>query len=667
MNNRKRSTQRASTLIEVLVVIVVFLIGILAIAQVFPKGFRILDWNRRATVSTALAREEIERLKAHADELPDEIVPISLDSNGNNISDPTRSPQDLGPIGDKVDVNGNLYSGLQLLGPWQRYSGANTMRRVIGETQTISAPRNVGAAAGYYGALITLLFGPIDYNPSQGNLAVYGNDMVLHSGLPQTADRRDDSEYFITNELAVDGAGRSLLTLNLPSGESGRQFRISFSAYVQAPGGSIERREFSGLGPAVVPAGTPALGQYPLYAITAQSVLSGFDIKSIDVATIRVQRIFEQIPNTATSFTLSGETQPNPYRFKLLNDQLGVILVSPDAYNYSVLRADGKREALVARINYDVYDWRVLREDFRVTTELPSLKQLSVRSLRVAGGDAGDGTFYVPMREELSRSTPDPADPLHNVYPDTSVADAAGADNFLLMDLETGGVFYEKSKSTGLRSITVDKALGLMTVQTIDTSKPGVIADLQLPDGSRRQIRMDGRAVRALYMSKMEFSLQVLKGASIYYRADTAAGLASNSYFSDSATSGTQVFFSRSNQGRKVTVGQIYYYRSSDSNLHSLASQDFTINFPRVGAGGLGLPSIDIRDADPLATSLDYSHGYALRDVKGASVAVRVLWNPESVSLDPPPASNFDKLEQWGRGWRRTTDETIMSRSEIIR
>ncbi len=652
VNKRMPIRRRASTLIEVLVVIVVFLIGILAIAQVFPKGFRILDWNRKATVAQTAIQDELARIKTHPDRLPDEIVPITTDSLGRYITDPTRSPLDLSTSATSVDATGTAYNGLLPIGTWQRSAAANLMRRVIGETQPIPAPGNVGTATGYFGGVIALQFGPIDYRPAEGNLTVYGNDLVRKSGLPDVSDIRDDSEYFITSSAGSDVA------LNLPSGETARNYRVSFSAYIQVTsGGPVTRHEFAGIGPVTIPAQVPTLGQYPLYAIAGQALLPTVTLNSIDPSTIRVQRIFEQISKGA-SFSLVGETQPNPYRFKLINEQLGVLLMSPDAYNQSILRSDGKRESLVARINYDVYDWRILREDFRVTSESPSIKQLALRGLRVRGADGPDGNYIGLMFGE---------GPAAIGFTDVSAANAQDADNFLLMDLNTGGVYYEKTVSTNINQIKIDKALGLVTFTSTVPSNPGITADLLLPDGTRRAVRLDGRAVRAFYMAKSEFSLQVLKGASYYYRADSAVGLPSNGYFSGGVGNSTSVYFSRSNQGRKVTCGQIYYLSSDDSSIHVLNGQDFAINFPRVDASGFGLPSIDIRDADPHAIGLDYSHGYAVRDVSGSSVAVRALWNPDSTSLDPVATNNLAKLEQWGRGWRRTTDETFLSRSEIIR
>lgn len=642
-----------TTLIEVLVVIVVFTIGILAVAQIFPKGFRILDQSRRTAVAVALARDLGEQLKAHPESLPEEIVPVAEDGSGLLVVDPARSPYDLGPQGQLLTQAGVLTSASNVaFGDWQRLTGANVMRRVIGESAKISAPRQVGLTPEYYGSPTILQFGPIDYRPGSGNMSVYGNDLVSHQGLPAAGDVRDDSEYFITN------ANTASISLSLPSGETGRNYRVSFSAYVTV-GGQTQRQEFIGLGPVNVAAQTPANGEYPLVTVALQTLINPTPLLSVDTSTIRVQRFFDQIAKNA-SFVAAGETVPNPYKFKLLNESLGVLLFSPEAYNVSVLKPDGRHEALIARVNYDVYDWRIIREDFRVTSETPSLHELAVRGMKVSNEQGPDGRPNGLMFGEAAPATAG--------FADMSSANAIASDNFMLVDLDTGGVYCEISKTVaGKRLISVDKSLGVITFTTLDASQAGTIGELLLPDGNTRSVKLDGRAVRALYMTKNEFSAQVLKGAAQYRRATAPTNLGTAEYYAGPLGDATKIYFSRSNQGRKINVGEIHYFRAGETTARALYSQDFLVDFPRVDASGLGLPAIDLKDVDPLAASLDYTSGYAARDIKGASIAVRVLWNPEIFRLQASPAANMTALEQWGRNWRRSTDDTFIVRAEVIR
>src|SRR5687768_16273670 len=166
-----RSRRTAGTsLVEVLVVIVVFLIGILAIVQIFPGGFRLLGLTASQSRATQLARKEIERLKARASQLPDRIVPVRyIRVNGDLVAvvDSNRRTNDLGPTADALDQAGFLFFGADNLGPWRRASGANMVTRVVGESTIIPAPRPAAGLLSdqfYYGGLMTLQFGPAVFN-----------------------------------------------------------------------------------------------------------------------------------------------------------------------------------------------------------------------------------------------------------------------------------------------------------------------------------------------------------------------------------------------------------------------------------------------------------------------------------------------------------------------
>src|SRR5579871_2645970 len=132
-----KSRGRAGTsLVEVLVVIVVFLVGILAIAQIFPGGFRVLGGTYRNEIATALGRAESEMLKNHADQLPDAIVPVQYTYSGGTIvitAQPDKFADDLGPAYNNMGPDGTMYDGSgNAIGNWQFLVGPNIGRRVLG-------------------------------------------------------------------------------------------------------------------------------------------------------------------------------------------------------------------------------------------------------------------------------------------------------------------------------------------------------------------------------------------------------------------------------------------------------------------------------------------------------------------------------------------------------
>ncbi len=674
--NKARSQRRlGTTLVEVLVVIVVFLVGILAVIQIFPKGFQLLLLTRNKSVASQLARDQMEQLAARPEQLPEAIVSAHY-SNGNLIIDASKDPSDLGPVGSSLAADGSVSdSGGNVLGNWQLNSGSNNFRRIIGEGRRVPAPSAVGAPGGgntYLGGLMVLQFGPINYVPASSsavsNLSVYGNDLEQSFGNPQTQDLRSDYQYF------VGSPNNSAIFLRLPSGPNPRSFRVSFSAYITNGPSSIVKRDYTELALVIVPAQVlDSSGQYPLVsvAIVGAGNLVTDPVQSVDLNTLRVQRSYEMIAKSAT-FDLN-----EPYQYKLLNENLGILLFNPIAHEVYVSRNGHDREPLQAKVNYDVYDWRVLRDDFRIDTGIvpgvsgdtssPQLMssehKLAVSSLKVTTNAGPDGLPNPPITPlEVARV---------DGTTDTAGANDPLATDFVLVDLATGGVYYEYNPLFPTQKlIRVDKSTGVVSIEDKDgTNSNGITGVLLLPDGSVTDVQMDNRAVRALYMARQEYSVQVLKAASQYTVAPTAANLSSGQFYMGGTVSGIgqpwRIYFPQSDNGRKVTIGEVGYRSTADNFRHSLVGQDFIIkNRPDPT---LSLPSIDLTDVDSAATSIDFNNGIGARNIKGASVAVKVLWNPDSFTLTNDPLVNMSHLEQWGRGWRKTTNETYLQRGENIR
>jgi hypothetical protein len=650
---------RGTTLMEVLVVIVIFLVGILAIVQIFPRGFQILITTRNNAMASALARAEVERLKSRPDQLPDMIVSARL-LDGVYVADPGHNPNDLGPRGNILASNGILRDENGTLGPWQLWSGANSTRRVIGEGGRVPAPRAAGNGLQWYGGVMVLQFGPIDYRPGNGmipaNLAVYGNDLAARLRDFNEQERWSDAEFFMA---AIDSSDPGL---RLPSGPEPRRYRITFSAYVPDGMGGFVKRDYIDTPPVDVAASTPdMMGRYPLFTIALQALVPD-TIGSVDANSLRVQRVFQQIP-VAQAFS-----QSDPYEVKLVDNNIGVLLFNPLGYSSYFVNANGQREALQARANYDVYDWRILREDFRLA-QVRGVQQfrLSIPSLMVANEAAADGQLVEPIPIlEMP-----PTDAWRN---DTSEANEGRADNFVLVDLTTGGVIMERLPSDRLSPapavsplITVNKSAGVVTFRNVMPGSTATYGKLRLPDGSIEDVPLEGRALRALYRTKNEFSAQVLKAASSYNLAATPSVGVGQYYVGGSGAGGaaTRLYFPRTDIGRKVTVGEINYFRNGEGLPRQIIGQDFVL---RVRPGDpLGLPSADLQDVDPQAIGFSANSGAVVRSVKGASVAVRVLWNPDKFFLTGDSIENLRRLERWGQSYRRTTNETYLERGEIVR
>lgn len=728
---RKRSASRSAgtTLIEILVVIVVFLIGILAVVQIFPKGFQLLLLNRNRLVAQTLARDYVEMLKSRPDQMPEMIVSAYYDTNGNLIIDPTKDPNDLSTLGATLNLNGYCTDASgNGLNNWEYITGSNIFRHVIGEGRRVPAPRAAGSSLAYFGGIMILQFGPVQYLPSinssnpdnSSNVTVYGNDLeqivgstaystqqyngLNYVGLPPYQLERTDYQYFVSN--AASNSSSNPTSISFPTGSSTtdsayyqlyagdaphRDYRVSFSAYVLS-GGALVRHDYTGLTVAVAGTQPDASGQFPLSPpVSLQTLVNSIpeysadQVQGVDLNTLRVQRFFLPIPKAMATFS-----SVDPYQYKLINENLGVLLFNPIGNGSFVSRQGHDREPLMGRVDYDVFDWRILHDDFRIDAgvlpgeSLPSSPQLliaqhklPVSSLKVGGNSGPDGLSNtpIPILEE-----PVPlSGPVNGVPPlaapgttDTSAANGRSTDNFVLVDMETGGVFYEVNPTApGQAIITVNKSTGVVTILDSDNNPAdGITGALLLPDGTTITEQMDNRAVRALYMVNQEYSVQVLKAAAQYTMVNTPGNLSVGQfYIGGTAPAGTpvvgspwRIYFPQCDNGRKVTVGEVTYLSSADSLVHQMYGQDFIIQ-NRIN-DTLGLPSIDLTQVDPNATAVTFQNGFGARGIKGDSVDVRVLWNPTTFHLLPDSGANLNNLLTWGQAWRISSNETFLQQED---
>ncbi len=663
-----------TTLIEILVVIVVFLVGILAVIQIFPKGFQLLLLNRNKMISQALARDYVESLKLRPDQLPEQIVSAYY-SNGNLVINSGKDPSDLGTIASFINSNGFASDGSgNALGNWAYFTGSNVFRRVIGEGRRVPAPRAVGTSSQFFGGLMVLQFGPISYQPQNGatpsNLSVYGNDLEQFVGLPNVQAQRTDYQYFVINPT------NSAIAIEFPSGNLqqdtyNRVYRVSFSAYVSNGSGGVFKRDYTELAPVSIPPQNPDIsGQAPLSAAIPLAGVNGLvtdPVVSVDLNTLRVQRFFVQLPKSGQAFSAV-----DPYQYKLLNENIGVLLFNPIGNGVFISREGHDREPLTARVNYDVYDWRILHDDFRVDIgvlpgEVSSANpqavfaqhKLPVGGLKVAGNAGPDGLPNTPIPTlETARG---------DGTTDTSGANGPKADNFVLMDLDTGGIYCEVNPSNPSQNlISIDKSSGVVTFYDLDNDPTnGITGVILLPDGTTVNVQMDNRAVRALYMVNQEFSVQVLKSAAQYSVATTPTNLSVGQFYIGGTQTGlgsaTRIYFPNSDNGRKVTIGEVTYVDGSGVT-HDLMGQDFLVT------GGndatVALPFVDLTSVDPSAQSISFANGFGARNVKGASVTVRVLWNPTNFFLTGNSPQNLSSLNRWGQAWRKSTNETFLQKED---
>lgn len=632
MNFTSRQKRAGTSLVELLVVIVILLVGILAVVQVFPRGLQLIGVERSKTVMTNLVRAEVERLRGRLNQLPDMILPVRYVWTGSNVRievDSSRNPNELGPFSPRMDANGNvLDAGGQAIGAWQYLSGPNNFRRVIGEGGEIPAPRYIGSN---YGSLMSLQFAPIVFNPFYEQFfIVYGNDLTRRWGVPN-GGRVRPYVYYIEN---ADEPGA---TIYLPQGPIAREYRLAMTAWVNN-GTGTEHREVLDI---VVP--VPAGAGYSTFSLGDPAWVGAGTFLGVDYDSVRVARIFTQVG----AFTTGGNVDDMAYEYQLVDATLGLLLFNPEGHKYVEMR-NNRRVPLVARANYDIFDWRIIKEEFRIAETAPAEHRLKLQNLLHRNSQGPDSKLHVGL----------------NVFVNNELGGTENRD-FILMDLDTGGI-YSKA------SLNVDYSQGLVEVLDFDNNPAnGVQARLWYP-GAVAPVTVDasGRLVRAFYQGTGEWAVQVTKAASVYRSnlgvpsaAQYYAGGSGQYYNSVPLVAGespTRIYFPPMDIGKKVTIGEIYYDVMGGGEPRKLANQDFLITNSPIDQT-VGLPYIDIRTIAPNALSINYARfGYGVRNVQGSSLTVKAFWNPAFFSLGTDEATNLEQFEAWGRNWRRVQTDTML-------
>lgn len=676
----RRPKNAGTTLIEILTVIVVFLVGILAIVQIFPPGLQVLRTTRGNTVANSLARSEVQRIQGQSIQVAEMIMPVSfiggttaliaVDSNvpPSELTVPLDSPgSGLIANDGRVMVAGNP------VGYWSKVSGANIFSRVIGEGRPVPAPRQIGS---HFGGLMQLMFAPIYYYPDSGTgvgrpglLQVYGNDMVRRWGNRSVPGRENPNEnnpryrdwefYFVSDEDSDDtyypnedqiwiGAVK---VANVPYPHS---YRVSFS-FNYNNGGNYSQYDVIVL---AEPADGTVAGNYfvvPIRQLISKAGVYGTpgftaaNYAGIDWSTLRVQRVYDEIPG------VNAFAPTNPYQYKVLSVNLGTILINPAAFDYKVRTGQGTTVPLQARTDYTVYDWRIIRDEFRAPVGGMNTVKLIINGIKPLssagpdgltnpglGGTAGDNSLWTPDANFTIRS-----------------------QDFILQDVDTGGIILGNSATIANSGYQVDKSQGVLTFRDLDNNNAnGIQVLISLPTGiiatpwdTPQQITIDGRNLRALYAGNGEYAVQAMKAAS-YYRIvlpGTAGSLkAAEAYVGGSNGWGqpNRLYFPLADLGQKVTVGESWVSGGPEMVVED---QDFRITGREDFAGG----SVAYAQL-PAGMVFDFTrNGYAVRRVRGASLKVRVLWNPATFVLGSDQLENFNRFMRWAESWRKTETESF--------
>lgn len=705
--NRRTGT----TLIEILVVIVVFLVGILAIVQVFPPGLNILRTTRNNTMAAQLGEAEAVRILSRSGQLAEMIVTVTYRTTGtgnNVIIDTSRNPNDLMPPKDPgnapghLDQNGFVLVGNQSVGNWQKVSGSNLVSRVIGESGVVPAPRQVPGLANGFGGVYSLTFGPAYYFPvasgigEDGVLQAYGNDFVRRLGdrefnQPNPRGRPRENEFFyVPASSTVPGEFQDEDQIWLGPSVA-RKYRIAFSFSYMGTGGRVDQYDIivqANLDPNNVPPYAMVVNNYWLVSlkklIAEKDIFGGTlfnptNFRYAEYGSIRVQRVFQEVPATQAF-------NPNdPYEYKVLGTGvtgspngfcIGTLLFNPSGFGTRVRSNQSSNEPLLARVDYTVYDWRLIKDEFRVPSSeivgaemLPKQVKLTLNSIKSLGTSGPDTRPYMGTGLQS---------------PTLRTLSTGQTEDVVMIDTDTGAVIlgnqlndpnnggYPQNPDSAW---SVDKSLGQITFRDVDgDTSNGLSAYMSFPTGdpsnpwSVRQLvpNIANRSVRVIYQGRGEWSVQPIKSARTYRVAGLIGvqGLSPGECFVGGSldTNGNAIgqnhrlYFAQFDLGQKIIIGEMWLSQNGGEPF-ALYDQELQIA-GRETIGGISLAYAEVWDKAPNAI-FDGSQGYTVRRVRGASLKVRVMWNPASFILTGDPVKNYDELEVWMRNWRKTDNETL--------
>ncbi|MCX6345617.1 MAG: hypothetical protein NT018_11190 [Armatimonadetes bacterium] len=545
--------KRGTSLVEILVVMVVLLIGIMTLIQMFPTGFRIVKAGESQTIATRLAQQELECWKTMSANLPDSIVAIN--EAGVVMSDENPNLPFKGWYAATEQVNG------QDVTVYRRGNALN-FRQINGEFTLMPALCVFG---GQRTSRYALAFGPIEAN----GIDVKGRDLtrVAINSVSKAGQYKVD--------YALNG---STFKIFFPSDRAAKRFYyVSYSFWAVAGTGSPELFNVSdqivGL-----PNGSWSAAWYDV----AVNVPTNYAVISIEQESDSIARGFYQ--NT-------GGFTTDPYEFKLADPIVGII----DFNTY----AQGEYEStplglapLAARINYKIYDPRIIHED-KVMPQPP----------------ANEHDIPVKMSLRFILNLNDPTDnPNEDTYKGLLPSFQYPV---YVIDLATG--LQVRLPATYLVDI---KQGGRLDYKTGIIKVPEV-ADLGDVSGGvvQKNVPMVGRNLRFFYRAEGDWTVQCQKACTSYTKTSDPTNIKYNRYFMQAPN---RLLFALS-QGEQTVVVDFSYGDPNGGSEHRMPAKAYQIQMDIPSHRGF----VDL----PVPT------GQVIKriSVVGISFRARVLWRDGKV------------------------------------
>jgi len=428
MRRDGRRMRRGMSLVEILVVLVVLAIGILAVVRLFPEGFQTINYGANVTMAHGLVKQNEDYMRDRQASLPDAIVGVVWDpaTNQGRISN-TYNPKILVPYDDNP-INGFAGAPSDLPEDMRR-SYVNSARRVLGESFRIPPPtQNVVLGGGAeVSSLYRATFSPFYSAVPAGGYAL---GVQAYSGTPARRivigrAPQDPQEW---SDLADSIADPFSYAIDYESG------RLYFHTTVAPNTPGYERRFRIQVRYRVVTGNTVQMLQAPIDSCiylpiakdgddptTAEDIndrIQVFNLRTgpvtappagsppcpftpiggtLDRDTEQLYRVFTQI---APGTRFDPGNYPDVYQFKVYDTLGGLLGFHPGLASVAMPRQEGS--APTVRIDYDVDDWHILREDLVAPTVDPQNNQgfhvikLGTGSIKKIGDVEDTLTFLGP-------------------------------------------------------------------------------------------------------------------------------------------------------------------------------------------------------------------------------------------------------------------------------
>jgi type II secretory pathway pseudopilin PulG len=595
---KMNSKQSGISLIEVLVVLVLLTVGILSVIRIFPPGFLINKQTEEATRGSRLAQQESNRVQASAANLPDSIVPVVYNSSsGQFVIDGQATPDDM--------TEAPLETGNQF--PWSYYySNVNKARRILGETVRIPLPSPVSAGRG---SIYLLSFGPfmdVVWPNQSRSIFIQGAPLNRRLGFNSQDNPLPGDILYGPSNYAIDYNGKQIAFFPV---NYKRQFLITFSYYNGAAGNRVET-----VVDQVIDVDVNA-GWLNLTVPGNNEIVQFSDV---------VGRKFVDTGG-------AGWDQKDPYQFYIQSPtvgslaNVGVIVFNPFGHDYTEQTPSGP-QPLTARVDYDVLDWHVIREDRPMPATSPFNVALSLKDLKKVGDIEDDQTTFNGL-----------------FY---GIPQANNVGDFMIYNATTGDLVPALDPITSQRNYTVNFKDGLVTFNdTFGNNNPA-------------------GTFRFFYKAHGEWALVVQKANATYRRRlDNAVGYGEYFLGTGAANGGlaTRMYLPLSEAGKTISIRELWY-TDTGGNKVRVANESYRINAVRGNFETLTtqpLTWIDVKDKHPDAAAWDdVDTGQAVTGVQGISFRSRVLWRNGTTSSQDTSGNNAFRTR-----WRKVDVDTILTRS----